>query len=141
MPQFPRHVASVVRFATVAALAFGCSESSRPNESPSGAQGSAASQTQQLDHLAIASRAFVGEPPVSEIKPVIDRALELHGDVPRTNENYGRAASALVALRKSTGISEMRILNHMIRSHVPGVKLSFAEAAGLSASFLKAGDG
>jgi hypothetical protein len=45
-----------------------------------------------------------------------------------------------VALRKASGIPEMTILDHMLRSHVEGVKLSFGEAAALSASFLSAGD-
>jgi hypothetical protein len=45
-----------------------------------------------------------------------------------------------VALRKSNGVQEMAILDYMIRSHVPGVTLTFPEAAALSAVFLKNGD-
>jgi hypothetical protein len=54
-------------------------------------------------------------------------------------ENYNRAASALVALRKENGVPEMQILDYMIRSHVPGVKLTFPEAAAIASVFLKAG--
>ena len=41
----------------------------------------------------------MGTQPVSEIQPVLDRALRLYG-MPITEENYSRAGSVLVALRK-----------------------------------------
>jgi hypothetical protein len=43
-------------------------------------------------------------------------------------------------MRKENGVSEMQILDYMIRSHVPGMKIAFPEAAAISAVFLKAGD-
>ena len=89
--------------------------------------------------IAQAELAFVGDYTQAQIKDALDRALQLYG-LPLTDENYNRAASALVALRKSNGVGEMAVLDHMIRSHVPGVALSFPEAAALSSTFLKAGD-
>jgi hypothetical protein len=58
----------------------------------------------------------------------------------RREENYSRAGSVLVALRKENGTPEIAILDYMIRSHVPGVNVTFPEAAALSSAFLKAGD-
>ena len=83
--------------------------------------------------------AFEGSPTVSEIQGALDRAMLLYG-VPLTEENYSRAGSTLVALRKEIGPSEMDILDYMIRSHVVGVNISFPESAGMSAAFLAAGD-
>ena len=75
----------------------------------------------------------------TQIKEQLDRAIELC-NLSRTQENYSRAGSALVALRKETGQKEMDILDYMIRSHVPGVIMDFPSAAGLAASFLSSGD-
>lgn len=82
---------------------------------------------------------FQGNYSQAQIKSRLDRAMDLYG-VPKTQENYSRAGSTLVALRKKVGHSEMVILDHMIRSHVPGVKISFPDAAGLAAAFLAVGD-
>ena len=62
-------------------------------------------------------------------------AMQLY-NVPISDENYSRAGSSLVALRKQFGPREMDILSHMIRSHVLGANLSFPDAAGISAAFL-----
>ena len=51
-----------------------------------------------------------------------------------------RPVSLSIALRRENGVSEMDILSHMIRSHVPGVNVNFPEMAALSAVFLVAGD-
>ena len=83
--------------------------------------------------------AFVGNWSASEIQPVLDRAMLLYGVLP-TEENYSRAASALIVLQKEYGPTEMEILDYMIRSHVPGVNLTFPEAAAFSVIFLAAGD-
>jgi hypothetical protein len=94
---------------------------------------------ESMHPLAQAELAFVGGHTRQQIQQGLDRVLPLYG-LPVTEENYSRAASTLVALRKSSGIPEMTILDYMIRSHVEGVKLSFPEAAGLAVGFLKAGD-
>jgi hypothetical protein len=65
--------------------------------------------------------------------------LELYGLL-ITEENYSRAASTLIVLRKQNGTKEMNVLDYMIRSHVEVVNLHFAEAAGLASAFLSAGD-
>ena len=83
--------------------------------------------------------AFVGGHSRAQIKERLDEALGLYG-LPITEENYSRAGSTLVALRKANGTSEMEILDHMVRSHVSGVKISFPEAAAISSTFLKTGD-
>ncbi len=83
--------------------------------------------------------AFVGGYTRVEIEARIDRAMALYG-LPITDENYSRAGSALVALRKEVGVPEMAILDYMIRSHVAGVEVSFYDGAGLAAALLYLGD-
>lgn len=89
--------------------------------------------------LAQAALAFEGNHAQSDIKTALDRALTLYA-LPVTDENYSRAASTLVALRKENGTAEMAILDYMIRSHVPGVSMTFPQAAAISSVMLKAGD-
>ena len=91
------------------------------------------------DALRLAELAFAGNHSRQQIKDHMDRAMELYG-LPRTEENYNRAASALVALRKENGTPEMAILDYMIRSHVPGVEVSFPNAAAMASIFLMSGD-
>ena len=81
--------------------------------------------------------AFIGNPRQAEIQARLDRALNLY-NTPISEENYSRAGSALVTLRREIGPSEMDILDYMIRSHVPGVNMSFPNAAGISAAALAA---
>jgi hypothetical protein len=81
------------------------------------------------------SIAFEGRPSVASIKATLDRAMDLYG-LPTTDENYSRAGSALVALRKKYGITEMEILAEMIRNYAPGVSVSFPQAAGIAAASL-----
>jgi len=75
----------------------------------------------------------------SSVKQRLDKAMKLY-KLRLTKENYSRAGSVLVVLRREIGPSEMAILSYMIRSHVPGFVINFPEAAALSASFLAAGD-
>jgi hypothetical protein len=86
-----------------------------------------------------AAIAFDGGYSAEEIKARLDEVLRLY-NVPITEENYLRAGSALVTLRKTNGVSEMRILDHMIRSHVAGVTLTFPQGAAISATAILAGD-
>jgi hypothetical protein len=97
------------------------------------------SSVESMDALSQMEIAFEGSYTKEQIKEKLDKAMALY-DLPINEENYSRSGSALVGLRKETGIKEMAILNYMIRSKVPGVKISFPEAAGISVSFLKAGD-
>ena len=91
------------------------------------------------DPLAQMEIAFEGNYSKAQIKEFMDLAMKLYS-LPITNENYSRAGSALVALRKEVGPSEMNILSYMIRSYVPGVAIDFPGAAGMAASFLAVGD-
>lgn len=95
-----------------------------------------ASDVHPLDQMAVA---FVGGHARDEIQVQMDRAMQLYG-LPRTEENYSRAGSVLVTMRKDSGFDEMQILDYMIRSHVPGVNITFPEAAAIAATFLGAGD-
>jgi len=97
------------------------------------------SPVEEMDALDQAEIAFVGGYGRPQIQERLDTALRLYGH-PITQENYSRAASALVALRKENGTSEMAILDHMIRSHTEGVNINFPEAAALSSVFLASGD-
>jgi hypothetical protein len=87
------------------------------------------------DNLTKMTVAFKGNYSREQIKARLERAMILY-DVPITEENYSRAASALIVLRQNTEVTEMEILDSMIRSHVAGLKLSFPDAAAISATFL-----
>ena len=89
-----------------------------------------------LDQMAIA---FEGGHSRQEIKTRLDQAMELYG-LPPTDDNYSRAGSVLVSLRRDLGPEEMEILDYMIRSHVPGVAMDFPSMAGISAAALASGD-
>ena len=93
----------------------------------------------ERDALGLMEVAFEGNYTREQIKPVIDQAMTLYG-VLITEENYSRAASVLVVMRQENGVNEMDILSYMIRSHVPGVNLTFPESAAISAVFLALGD-
>jgi len=85
--------------------------------------------------------AFIGNPSKEEIKDKLDLALELY-KTEITEENYSRAGSTLVALRKEskTGVTEMEILEYMIDSHVDNVNMSFPNMAGISFAALETGN-
>ena len=91
------------------------------------------------DPLSQIEIAFEGNYARSQIQQRVDEAMKLY-NVPKTDENYSRVGSVLVALRKETGQHEMDILDYMIKSYVPGVTMSFPDAAAISATFLQAGD-
>lgn len=93
----------------------------------------------KMDALGQMEVAFEGDYTRDQIKQRLQKAMQLY-NVPITEENYSRAGSTLVALRKQNGIREMAILDHMIRSHVRGVNIDFPRAAGLSAAAVKIGD-
>lgn len=99
----------------------------------------AQSSSVSSDPLAQMEVVFKGNFSKAQIKAFMDTAMKLY-NLPITNENYSRAGSVLVTLRKEVGPSEMDILSYMIRSFVPGVAINFPEAAALSASFLAVGD-
>ena len=89
--------------------------------------------------LAMMKSVFRGGYTKAQIKRYMDKAMGLYG-VPVTEKNYQRCASALVALRKSTNVKEMKILDYMIRSYTKGVKIDFPKAAAFSATVLQLGD-
>jgi hypothetical protein len=106
----------------------GTSLESRSSEGSSGA-------APPSDALSQMETAFVGNPNHEEIRADLDKALRLY-KVPVTEENYSRAGSSLVALRKETGVAETEILAHTITLHTPGVSLDLSDAFGLAASEL-----
>ena len=107
--------------------------SSQPGRTP------APTTPEKMDALGQMEVAFEGDYTRAQIKQRLEKAMQLY-KVPITEENYSRAGSTLVALRKQNGTKEMAILDHMIRSHVPGVNVDFPSAAGLSAAAIKIGD-
>jgi hypothetical protein len=73
------------------------------------------------------------------IKERLTKAMTLYG-VPISDENYGKSASALVALAKEYNIEEMIILDYMINElYFSGITLDFGGAAGVSVTVLKTG--
>jgi hypothetical protein len=81
--------------------------------------------------------AFVGGFSQSEIKRKLDGAMDLYG-LSKTADNYSRAGSVLVTLRKEYGPGEMAILDEMILLGSAGANLSFPDAAALAAVGLAA---
>ena len=69
------------------------------------------------------------------IKDRMDTTMNLY-DLAVIERNYERAASALIELRKSTGVSEMDLLTCMIESKTPGVGMDFPSAAALCATMM-----
>ena len=108
--------------ASVAAV--GCGSSDAGSEPPT-------------DPVAQMEVAFDGTPRQSEIKAQLDEAFKLY-KLSATDENYSRAGSSLVALRKKTGVGEMAILREAINLHQPGVALKLPDAFGLAAAGLAA---
>ncbi|MCZ7575962.1 MAG: hypothetical protein M5U18_02460 [Dehalococcoidia bacterium] len=102
-----------------------------PATLPSEPRGAAA-----LEQMA---NAFDGGPSQAVIKARLDAAFALYGLQP-TEDNYSRAGSTLVSLRRANGATEMAILDYMICSHVPGVRMTFPEAAAVASVMLKSGD-
>lgn len=107
------------------AAVVGCGSSDAGSEPPT-------------DPVAQMEAAFDGTPRQSQIKTQLDRALKLY-KLPATDENYSRAGSSLVALRKKTGVPEMAILREAVNLHQPGVALKLPDAFGLAAAGLAAG--
>ena len=114
------------------------SDASRPRQPQ---QRASKKTTQAIPSTALGQMAiaFEGQPNKERIKQQLDTAMRMYS-VPITGENYSRAGSVLVALSNEYGPTEMDILDYMIRSHVPGVSITFPNAAGLSVAFLSAGD-
>lgn len=129
-----RNLLSFAALLFVLVLAPRCAEN---GGSPRSAQPQQQDPSAPTDALGQMEIAFVGGHSRASIKARLEKAMTLYG-LPINEENYSRAGSALVGLRKDNNIAEMDILNHMIRSHVDGVNMSFADAAGLSAAFLAA---
>lgn len=70
---------------------------------------SAEQAVEELDPLNQATVAFIGNPASRDIKAAMDTAFASTG-TPSTDENYSRAGSTLVALRKRNGGTEMETL-------------------------------
>lgn len=79
--------------------------------------------------------AFIGGHSRTEIKARMDKVMPLY-NLPITEENYERAGSSLVALRKETGVAEIAILQCMSEMHVDGLNMQFPSSAALCATTL-----
>jgi hypothetical protein len=100
--------------------------------SPEPPASSASPQSSALDQMEVA---FAASPTRASIKAALDAALPMYGH-PVTEENYSRAGSTLVSLRKSNpDFSEMAILACMTKAHYPNV--DFPNAAALAVVDLK----
>jgi ABC-type Fe3+-hydroxamate transport system substrate-binding protein len=84
----------------------------------------------QTDALSMMATVFEGNYNRAEIKEKIDSALSLY-KTEITEENYSRAGSSLVELRKTNGVEEMKILNCMITGYTPNVNITFPQMAAL----------
>lgn len=123
-------------------LAFlnSCSSNSSSNSSTIGSSSyssstSSSSISAEKDPYEIMNVAFVGNPKISEIKPLMESVMDNY-NLPQTNENKLKVGSMLVALRKSNtvGVTEMDILKHI---YLYGSnKLTLPEQAGISSTLL-----
>ncbi len=96
------------------------------------------SPVEQMSAVEKMEIAFNGNYNKEEIEDRIGKAMILYG-LELTEDNYGRAGSALVALRKEYSVDEMDILDYMIRSYVPGVNIAFPQMAGISVAAIVQG--
>lgn len=122
-------IVGVIAAVAVLALVIGvASQSGNDDESDD----DVASEVAELDPLEQASIAFLASPSSSDVKRAMDAALSATGEL-ATAENYSRAGSTLVALRRENGSDEMRVLEcipaHARDPRLPGV--SFSNAAAL----------
>ena len=78
---------------------------------------------------------YRGNHSYDRIKGRMDQAMRLY-NLPTTERNYERAASALIELRKSTGATEMDLLTCMIEAKAPGVNIDFPGSAALCATLI-----
>ncbi len=97
------------------------------------------SRAYSQDALGMMTTIFKGSYTRQQIKTTLDRTMTLYG-VSINEENYNRTGSVLVSLRKETRVKEMNILNYMIKSYSPKIKINLPNAAALAATFLQAGD-
>jgi len=79
--------------------------------------------------------AFDGGYTKENIQNNLDATMKLY-NLSITEENYKRAGSVLVTLRKEYGVIEMDILKCMIQSHVSGVDISFPDEAAICTAIL-----
>lgn len=90
----------------------------------------ASNNSTPTDALSMMTTVFEGNYSRAEIKEKIDSALSLY-KTEITEENYSRAGSSLVELRKTNGVEEMKILNCMITGYTPNVSITFPQMAAL----------
>jgi hypothetical protein len=89
-----------------------------------------------MDALTIMEKVFVGNYTKFLIKSRLDKVLKLY-DLPINEDYYHRFGSALVALRKDSGVPEMDILYCMIRTYTTEMNFDFAESAAMCTLILK----
>ena len=92
-------------------------------------------QTEDLSALEQMVVAFEGKHLASEIRPLLDKAMRTY-NTPITEENYSRAGSALVGLRKEFGVAEMDVLKCMASADVGTYGVNFPDAAALCTAVL-----
>lgn len=139
---------TTVKFNSIAILVLlaflnSCSSNSSSNSSTIGSSSyssstsssSSSSIVAEKDPYEIMNVAFVGNPKISEIKPLMESVMDNY-NLPQTNENKLKVGSMLVALRKSNtvGVTEMDILKHIYR--YGSNKLTLPEQAGISSTLL-----
>lgn len=87
-----------------------------------------AQATDSLDKMELV---FAGDYKRQEIKGALDKVMKLHS-LEINEENYSRAASALISLRKSVGVNEIDILRCMYQPGSPA-KTNFPNSAAICA--------
>lgn len=114
-----------ISLAALIAFMLACADS-EDNRTP-------VSQMSAVEQMVIA---FEGNHSAERIKAGMDKTLPLYS-LPTTEENYSRAGSVLVELRKKTGVNEMDILDCIFQRAKYGTSEEFPYAAAVCATSLE----
>lgn len=79
---------------------------------------------------------FEGNHTTIKVKDKMDAVMNAY-KVEITERNYEKCGSALVSMRKATGVTEMDIIEHMLEANTGNNGVSFSDQAALSATMLE----
>ena len=128
-------VMAAIVLAGLVVISFALAEFSDNDDASGGRSNSTRPDTSSSTVLKESAVVFVGGYSEAEIKRKLDRAMNLYNH-PISESNYDGATNMLVQFRLDYGVREMDVLDTMIRSHVPGVNITFVDAASIAAAIL-----
>ncbi len=114
-------ILTIILFMTIT-LIIGCTNSERNKTNPTAIE-------MMVD-------VFEGNHSLPTVKQKMDAVMKAY-KIDVTERNYEKCGSALVSLRKSTGVTEMEIIDHMLDADTGKEGISFPDQAGISATLLQ----